>query len=54
MKLADLFKDNTNELHDFFKDLKDLCEKHKVEITGCSCCNSPYVHKIVDEGSQSQ
>lgn len=27
----------------FLRDLWQLCRKHKAEISGCGCCNSPWV-----------
>lgn len=33
----------------FLKELSALTRKHKISISGCGCCGSPYLQEISDE-----
>ena len=31
------------EVYSYLTEYKDLCKKYGIEITGCGCCDSPYL-----------
>ncbi len=36
------------------KDLQDLMDKHNIVISGCGCCESPFIYEVFEKDDKKK